>query len=234
MKPNLESSQEYLSWLENWLENLPPWTLSEPEHSAVLVVDMTNGFCNEGVLSSPRVNAIVPPIVHLLKTAWESGVREIYLLNDTHEPDAVEFGAFPPHCVRGSREAMPVEEIQALSFFTQIKKIEKNSLSSTIETGLLENFKAKPDLTHFVIVGNCTDLCVYQMAMALRLDANARQIHDRSVVVPVDCVATYDTPLEVARTIGAHPHPGDLIHAIFLQHMALNGVEVVDRVDFNS
>jgi len=232
MKPIRESSREYLNWLEDWVENLPPLSLTEPERTAVLVVDMTNGFCNEGVLSSPRVNAIVSPIVHLLENAWESGVREMYLLNDTHEPDAVEFGAFPPHCVRGSQESMPVEEIRQLSFFDHIKKIEKNSLSSTIETGLLESLISKPDLTHFVIVGNCTDLCVYQMAMALRLDANARQIHQRSVIIPRDCVATYDTPLEVAMTIGAHPHPGDLIHAVFLQHMALNGIEVMGHVEF--
>ena len=62
--------------------------------------------------------------------------------------------------------------------------------------------------------------------MHLRLDANARQLQ-RRVILPADCVDTYDTPLALAKEIGAFPHPADLLHAVFLYHMALNGVEVV-------
>ncbi|NTV36699.1 MAG: cysteine hydrolase, partial [Anaerolineaceae bacterium] len=29
---------------------------------------------------------------------------------------------------------------------------------------------------------------------------------------------------------GGFPHPGDLLHATFLYHMALNGIEVVKEV----
>jgi hypothetical protein len=40
-------------------------------------------------------------------------------------------------------------------------------------------------------------------------------------------VDTYDMAVDIAKSIGAIPHDGDLLHAIFLYHMALNGVEVV-------
>jgi len=33
-----------------------------PEKTALMVVDITNGFCNEGALASPRVKAIVAPM----------------------------------------------------------------------------------------------------------------------------------------------------------------------------
>lgn len=236
MKKLIESSKDYLDYLEKWLADLPVITASSnglsAGNSAVLVVDMINGFCNEGVLASPRVKNIIPAVVNLLETAWHSGVRDMYLLNDSHAPDAPEFAAFPAHCVRGTIESLPVQEIQDLEFFDQIRQIQKNTLSSTHETTLLASLHERPELKNFIIAGNCTDLCVYQLAMALRIDANVRQLNDISIIVPENCVATYDTPLELALKIGAAAHPGDLIHALFLHHMALNGIAVVKAVTF--
>jgi nicotinamidase-related amidase len=224
------SASQYAGFLEEWLEHLQDYKVNTPEQTAVMVVDMNNGFCNQGALASPRVNAVISPIVSLLRKAWAGGVREFYLLNDTHEPDAVEFAAFPPHCVRGTAESLPVQEIRNLEFFDLMHSVEKNSISSTQETGLLSKLQARPGLKEFIIVGNCTDLCVYQLAMALRLDANARQVKERRIIIPADCVATYDTPVELAKELGAAPHPGDIIHAVFLHHMALNAVDVVKQV----
>jgi hypothetical protein len=48
--------------------------------------------------------------------------------------------------------------------------------------------------------------------------------------VPAECAQTYDLPVSVAGTIGALPHDGDLLHAVFLYHMALNGAKVVSSL----
>lgn len=230
-KMNLtDSAKEYLNYLEGWLASLPSYKVEAPEKTALMVVDITNGFCNEGALASPRVKAIVAPIVNLLKNAWANKVRDFFLINDNHDPDAVEFSAFPPHCVRGTVESQPVQEMIDLEFFGNMRLFEKNTISSTQETDLLEVLHARPELTNFIIVGDCTDLCVYQLAMSLRNDANARGVREISIVVPEDCVATYDMPVETAEQIGAAPHPGDLFHAVFLHHMALSGIEVVKKV----
>jgi hypothetical protein len=66
--------------------------------------------------------------------------------------------------------------------------------------------------------------------MHLRLDANARQLR-RRVIVPTDCVETYDLPVAIARGIGAVPHNADLLHRVFLYSMMLNGVEVMASLD---
>ncbi len=66
--------------------------------------------------------------------------------------------------------------------------------------------------------------------MALRLRANDRQLRGVRVIVPAECVDTYDVPVDTARTLGILPHPGDLIHLLFLYHMAVNGVEIVASV----
>ncbi len=66
--------------------------------------------------------------------------------------------------------------------------------------------------------------------MHLRLRANALQIADARVIIPANCVQTYDTPVPVAKKLGIPAHDGDLLHAVYLYNMASNGVEVVARL----
>jgi hypothetical protein len=80
------------------------------------------------------------------------------------------------------------------------------------------------------VVGAGTDLGVYQTAMHLKLTSNARNI-DLPVVVPADCVDTYDLPSDVAHDFGIPAHPGDALHCLFLHHMHLNGVRVVSHLE---
>lgn len=228
-----KDAASFIPYLQNWVNTLPavPFdqAIQDPERTAILSVDVINGFCHEGVLASPRVKAIIEPITTLMKTAWARGVRHFLLSQDTHEPDAVEFGAWPPHCVRGTSEAETVPEIRALPFFDQMTLLEKNSIASGLNTGLNVWLENHPEVDTFIVVGDCTDLCTYQLAMHLRLDANARQLK-RRVIVPADCVDTYDLSIETAQSINALPHPGDLLHSFFLYHMKLNGVEVFLKI----
>ncbi len=226
-------SQPFLDDLDQWLKDLKIISMSDaaprPEQAAVISVDIIKGFCTIGPLSSPRVAGIVQAIVALLERAWDRGIRHILLSQDTHEPEAVEFGAWPPHCVRGTEEAETVDEFRRLPFFDRMILFEKNSISSGQKTGLNGWIADHPEVDTFIVVGDCTDLCVYQLAMQLRLEANAYQLR-RRVIVPEECVQTYDRSLEAARREGGFTHPGDLMHAVFLYHMALNGIEVVQAV----
>lgn len=230
----LERSKPFIKFLDEWFAQLPELPLqtaiSNPEKTAILSVDVINGFCTMGPLASPRVEAIISPIVDLFKAAWDVGVRHIILTQDTHEPDAVEFDAWLPHCVRGTVEAETVQAFKDLPFFDQMVLFEKNSISSGLNTGLNDWISTHPEVNTFIVVGDCTDLCVYQLAMHLRLDANARQL-ERRVIVPETVVDTYDYTVESAREHGGLPHAADLHHAFFLYHMALNGIEVVRRVN---
>lgn len=223
----------FLDYLEQWTENLPelplPRAAPHPARAAIISVDVTHGFCYEGALSSPRVAGIVAPIRDLFVRAWDYGIHKIVLSQDTHEPDAVEFGQWPVHCVRGTPEAETVAAFKSLPFFDQMVLIEKNSIATGLESAMNDWLNSHPDVDTFIVTGDCTDLCTYQLAMHLRLDANERQIQ-RRVIIPENCVQTYDLPVDIAREQGILPHPGDLIHAIFLYHMQLNGIEVVSKI----
>lgn len=230
----LSENQAFFDYLANWLNSLSSPTLQEvlqtPQACAIVSVDVINGFCYEGALSSPRVKEIVQPIRALFEASWQLGLRNIVLTQDTHEADSVEFGQFPPHCIRGSKESETVPEFTSLPFFDQISVFEKNSIHSGLNTGLQAWVEVHPEVETYITVGDCTDLCTYQLAMHLRLDANARQLK-RRVIVPVDCVQTYDMPVDLAQQVGAVPHPGDLLHDIFLYHMHLNGIEIVQKLE---
>lgn len=231
-----EASGMFLDYLAAWEERLAPTRLEEliaeaggPGHVGVFSVDMINGFCHAGALQSDRVKGIIAPIVDLMTRAHGQGVRNFVLAQDSHPHDAVEFNDFPAHCVQGTAEAETIPEFMALPFAREFTRIEKRSLNSAIETGLDSWLEAHPEVTHRIVVGDCTDLCTYQLAMHLKLGANARN-QMLPVVVPANCAQTYDLPVEMARDLGIMAHPGDLFHSLFLYHMALNGCRVVSEL----
>jgi nicotinamidase-related amidase len=229
----LAEGEAFLRHLAAWEGSLPTEALAqiaaEPASVAVVSVDVINGFCYRGPLASERVAAIVPPVVALFERAHKLGVPHFVLVQEAHEPDALEFGQFPAHAVRGTAEAETVPELRALPFFDEMAVIPKNSIHPGHNTRFDTWLQAHPEVTTFIVVGDCTDLCTYQTAMHLRLRANALQLPQR-ILVPADSVQTYDFPVAAAEQAGALPHPGDVLHLVFLYSLRLNGVEVVRRL----
>lgn len=231
----IENSRPFLNYIVEWKAGLSSLPLADiisgkADKVAVISVDVINGFCYEGALASPRVATIVDPIVALFKKSYQAGVRNFILTQDTHPENSVEFESYPPHCIRGTRESETVDKFKALPFFDQFLVMPKQSINSVINTDLETWLETHPQVNTFIAVGDCTDLCTYQLAMHLKLRANARNEKVR-VIVPADCVDTYDLPVPVAAEIGAMPHDGDLLDHIFLYHMRLNGIEVVAKIE---
>ncbi len=228
MNPNAP----FFDYLAGWLKELPELSLEGliersggPEKVAVVAVDVVNGFCKEGTLASPRVGGIVEPVRSLLGRAHQLGVRRLYCPCDAHPPDSPEFQAFPPHCLAGSREAELVEELKSLPF--PLVTVPKTSIHSLVETTLAE-LLGRESAT-LICVGDCTDLCLYHLATGLRFRADALGLEWR-VVIDASAVETYDLPVEVALSTGAKPHPGDVMHSLFLYHLDLVGCEVYARL----
>ena len=246
-RPLRERSAAFLDYLDEFVASLPNVTLADvidgaggPPHVAIIAVDVVNGFCVEGPLASERVGAIVPPIARLLQAAYDANVRAFAVLRDSHAEDAPEFAQFGTHCVSGTAESQLVRELAELPFGETLVDIPKNATSAWAGAGegsekvaeRLDEWVARQEqagVGTFIVVGDCTDLCVYQTAMPLKLGANARN-RSLQVFVPADCVDTYDLPVGTARQAGATPHDGDLLHAVFLQHLALNGMTVVRSI----
>jgi len=216
----LQSTWPELSWSALLAES------GGPRSVAVLGVDLVEGFCRQGALSSPRVGNIVVPAVRILSQAHQAGVRNFLFPCDYHLPESCEFAAYPPHCLAGTPEAELVEEIRALPFAAEFQVVPKASVSSFVDTDLQDRLLARPELRTLVVLGDVTDLCLYQLALTARFLANARNL-PWQVVVPASAVATYDLDVPTARALGVMPHDGDLLQALFLYHLQLNGVRIV-------
>ncbi len=228
-----EASGPFLDGLETWQQSLLPASLADciasasgPEHVGIFCVDVINGFCHAGPLYSERVRGIIAPIRQLFTAAYAAGIRHFVLPQDAHSPNAAEFSAYPPHCIRGTAEAQTVPELAELPFASSFTIIEKNAVHAGVGTALNSWLDSHPEITCFIVAGDCTDICTYHLALHLKFRANAADRHD-TVLIPTNCVNTYDTPFAVAQRLGIPAHPADLCHALFLYSMAQNGVRIV-------
>lgn len=205
--------------LSRWYDALPELELSalEPARTALVSVDVIEGFTRQGALASPRVTAIIPDIVTLLGRLTALGVptTQVAFVQDAHPEDAQEFAAYPPHCVKGSEEAEAVHELQALPDWPRYQHFQKNSIASHTSEGF-NAWLAAQDVDTIVAVGDVTDLCLYTLALHVQVRNLALGLGQR-VIVPETCAQTWDAP----------DHPGDLYHLLFLHQLARNGVEVV-------
>jgi nicotinamidase-related amidase len=232
----IDHSRPFIQWMLDWKQSLKPARFDSllhngnPRSAGIISVDVIEGFCSVGPLSSPRVNQIVDPIVRLMSLAWERGLRDIALPQDTHPEDAIEFNQYGPHCVHGTIESESVSAFKALPFYDQMSIIPKNSISSGLAPGFAEWIAARPHVKTWIVVGDCTDLCTHQLAMYLRLYANQHQLRDWRVVLPVNTVDTYDMPVQQAKELGIVPHDAEFLHLVFLYNMMLNGIEVVSEI----
>lgn len=222
------------AYINRWFEELKTLDIKEavpdPSRAGIFSVDMIAGFLSTGNLASERVGKLAEPVTGIFQRAYKHGIRHFVLLQDTHHPDAPEFDAFPLHCVQGSKESTTIPELKALSFSSIFTIFRKNSLHPALGTDFGNWLDDHRHVDITLVVGNCTDLCVYQLAMHLRLRANALNFKNYQVIVLANAVDTYDLGDKEARQLGVLAHPGDFFHRVFLYHMALNGIHVARRL----
>ena len=149
----------------------------------VIVVDMLRGFLEPGrpLDCGEAARAIIPAVRRTIEGEMARGATVLWVA-DSHAPDDKEFAMFPPHCIRGTAEA---EIIPALADLVDAANVlPKTRYSGFYGTNLDARLaRLRPDT--ITVVGVCTDICVMHTV------ADARN-RDYMVVVPADCVATFD------------------------------------------
>jgi len=185
------------------------------QKTALLMVDMVNGFAKEGALQTDRVRGLIPEIARLSMRCNELGIIKLAFA-DAHQEDSPEFIVYPAHCRQGTLEAEVVSELQEVGGYTLIEKNSTNGfLEAKFQSWLQENSAVK----NFIVTGDCTDLCVQQFALTLKAWFN---LHNQKVrvILPINAVETYDFDL----------HDGDLMNLMALYNMSVNGIEIVQRI----
>ena len=220
----LEKSKEIVNNILTNIENLQPLTLNSlGEYETVLIiVDMVNGFAKKGVLSSPRINNLIPEIVKIAKACSDSGIKIINFA-DTHTKNSIEFQSYPPHCLENTNECEIIDELKALykTLYSDDSRVfEKNSTNGFLEPDFINYLDDYSSVKNFIIVGDCTDICIQQLALSIKAFFNRFNLVTQ-VIIPVNAVDTYD--------LG--DHSGDLMNLMALYNMSINGIKLVKSIE---
>lgn len=186
------------------------------KQTALVMVDMINGFAREGTLISPRVEELIPEITKLSKMCDNLDILKLAFA-DCHTEASPEFDVYPVHCIKGTQEGEIVDEIKEIGGYTLIPK---NSTNGFLEEGFQIWLKQYQQINTFVITGDCTDICVQQFATTLKTWFNMQNKNAR-IIVPINAVETYDLGL----------HDGDLMNVMALYNMMINGIEIVREIE---
>lgn len=199
--------------LQKNLDNLPIENLADYDLSktALFIVDINNGFAKEGALYSDRIKSLITPIYEFVKPLEEK-LNKIIAFTDTHDKNSVELNSYPEHCLVDTEECKVVDELLNIK---NLEIIPKNSTNGffAMDVNILD------DIDNVVVVGDCTDICIYQFSVTLKAYFNEKNIN-KNIVVPMNLVDTYDIPFV---------HPGDLLNIVFLNSMLQNGVKLIKK-----
>ncbi|SMP13113.1 cysteine hydrolase family protein [Halobellus salinus] len=139
----------------------------DPDRTAVVVVDMQNGFCHpDGSLYAPGSQAAADDVAALLKRARAAGAQVVFT-RDVHPPEQFddahyydEFDRWGEHVVEGSWEAEIVDD---LAVEPSDHVVEKHTYDAFYETEL-DGWLSARGVDELVICGTLANVCVLHTA----------------------------------------------------------------------
>lgn len=174
----LKSLTKTISTFIDEVEKIPTCKLEDfnPNSTLAIMIDMVNGFCKFGALSSPNVEKLIPKMSTFLDHCIELNIP-ILAYQDSHTCDkAVEFDLYPPHCIRGDKESQIVEELQRKELHIELK----NSTNGFLAHNPLESYKNVRD---FLVIGCVTDICIKDFSVTMCKYLQEQNIRGRVYVI---------------------------------------------------
>ncbi|HBE9250117.1 TPA: cysteine hydrolase [Clostridioides difficile] len=203
-----------LEALKSNLDNLPIEKIENYDLSktALFIIDVNNGFARQGALYSPRVESLIKPIEMFTKKI-SNKLNRVIAFTDSHTPKSIELLSYTVHCLENDVESELVDELKSIE---NLQILPKNSTNGFFA---LENLDFD-NIDNIIIVGDCTDICIYQFAITLKSYFNQHNI-EKNIVVPMNLVDTYDIP---------NIHPAEILNLVFFNSMIQNGVNVLKEI----
>jgi nicotinamidase-related amidase len=139
----------------------------DPDSTAVVVVDMQNGFCHpDGSLYAPASEAAIDDVAALVRRAHDAGARVVYT-RDVHPPEQFddahyydEFERWGEHVLEGSWEAELVDELDVAP---ADHVVEKHTYDAFHETDL-DGWLSARGIDDLLICGTLANVCVLHTA----------------------------------------------------------------------
>ncbi len=202
-----------------WCHSLPvlPAASLHAERTALVLIDLVNGFAKEGAMSSERVGKLCAPAAEAAARLSEQGIL-LLAFADRHAPGSPEFDSYPPHCLAGTAESELTAEFDSLP----VTVFPKQSTNGAMEPAFWYWLREHEQVDTFLLAGDCTDICVMQFALTLKA-LFTRENRRVRVIVPLALTDTFDAP----------GHDADLYHAMAADLMKNGGIEMVSRLTFD-
>ncbi|CCQ37618.1 isochorismatase family protein [Natronomonas moolapensis 8.8.11] len=139
----------------------------DPESTAVVVVDMQNGFCHpEGSLYAPGSEAAIDPCAEVVAEARKAGAAVVFT-RDVHPPEQFEgnhyydeFDRWGEHVLEGSWEAELVSELSPEDGDLVVVKHTYDAFHQTE----LEGYLRSHGIDDLVFCGTLANVCVLHTA----------------------------------------------------------------------
>ena len=155
---------------------------------ALILVDIINGFLNEGNLADKSLNRIVPAVVELVEHFVNKGYV-IIALNDGHPKDSAEFSLFPGHCEEGSWQSQLIDELKP--YEKNMFVVNKNSNGGAHVREFQQVLDGMPNLKEIVWAGVSSDVCVMRN-VGSTMDYMLEQNRAIKYILPKDVTGAYD------------------------------------------
>ncbi len=135
---------------------------TDPRKSALIVIDLANDFVYPGGVIADaggaeyqsKAQAIIPTLKRLTAAARKAGITVVYA-TDAHTTGDAELRKWPPHAMKGSREA---EVVSDLAPEPGDVVLEKTTYSPFVSTDLDRELKAR-GIERLYVTGLHTDCC---------------------------------------------------------------------------
>ncbi|MFC6874340.1 cysteine hydrolase family protein [Halobellus marinus] len=139
----------------------------DPDRTAVVVVDMQNGFCHpEGSLYAPGSEAVTDDVAALVADARDAGARVVYT-RDVHPPEQFddahyydEFDRWGEHVLEGSWDAELVDELDVREDDLVVEKHTYDAFHRTELHGWLQ----ARGIDSLLFCGTLANVCVLHTA----------------------------------------------------------------------
>lgn len=154
-----------------------------------VVVDMVNGFVNEGALADKGINRIVPNIVARMEKAFENG-EMVVAFRDCHSINDEEFKSYPHHCLKGSNEGELIDELKP--YQDRMIIIDKNTTNG-FNTSEFKKLLSNNQFSEIEICGCCSDICVTDLTYSLAKYLSEKKI-DTIIKINENMIDTFNAP----------------------------------------
>jgi ureidoacrylate peracid hydrolase len=185
----------------------------DPEHAAILVVDMLNEFLEPGgemVLLEGR--RVIEPINRLVAEGRKQGMRVVWLCDEHPTADDREFAKRVPHCRAGSWGAGIID---AMNVAQNEQRIPKRRYSGFFGTDLDLRLR-EWGIKQVVVTGVVTNICV-------RSTVHDAYFLGYDVFVPEDCVSATSDREQASTLYDIDTHYGDVVTSEELMGAAVAG-----------